>query len=107
MHTIMHTCSGALLTTLCGLVAACRDAARAELVSRLAREELQYVAPADRDVAAGADASKPAALNRALRRLYPKDVLARASHLVAVLDDDQARTEYQARSRLPAVAPAT
>ena len=90
----MHTCSGALLTTLSGLVAACRDAARAELVSRLAREELQYVAPADRDVAAGADRSKPAALNRALRRLYPKDVLAKASHLVAVLDDDQARIEY-------------
>ena len=64
-------------------------------MSRLARDELQYVAPADRDVAAGADRSKPAALNRALRRLYPKDVLAKASHLVAVLDDDQARIGLQ------------
>ena len=70
---------------------ACRDAARAELVSGLACGELQYVAAAERDALAGADRSKAAALNRALRRLYPKDVLAPASHLVAVLDDDQAR----------------
>lgn len=94
MHIFVQTCVCTLLTSL---AAACRHVARAELVSRLAREELQYVAPADRDIAAGADRSKPAALNRALRRLYPKDVLAQASHLVAVLDDDQARAEAQAQ----------
>lgn len=88
MLTLRQPC---VCTLLDSLADACRDDARAELVSRLAREELQYVAPADRDAAAGADRSKPAALNRALRRLYPKDVLAKASHLVAVLDDDQAR----------------
>lgn len=49
------------------------------------------MAAAERDVLAGADRSKAAALNRALRQLYPKDVLAPASHVVAVLDDDQAR----------------
>lgn len=79
---------------LCKALIACRDAARAELVSGLACGELQYVAAAEHDVLAGADRSKAAALNRALRRLYPKDVLAPASHLVAVLDDDQARMRF-------------
>ncbi|KAK9842240.1 hypothetical protein WJX81_002174 [Elliptochloris bilobata] len=83
------------------LVDSCRDASRAELVTRLARDELAYVAAAERDIAAGADRGRGAALNRALRRLYPKDVLAQPSHLVAVLDDDQVADRSFLQKLLP------
>jgi len=68
-----------------------RDEARAALVDGLGRDELQYTAGKGRASAARADRGKAAALNHALRQLYPKGVLAGAAHVVAVLDDDQAR----------------
>ncbi|KAK9830377.1 hypothetical protein WJX72_011403 [[Myrmecia] bisecta] len=75
-------------TRIVYLVDPARDPEKMALVNKLSVDGIVYM-PAAEGQKDDMDMSKPATINRVLRKIYPRDSVIKQSELVAVFDDDQ------------------